>query len=114
MSDLFVSPRFPPLFPPLQIINPVLFVASTGGFQRVSRISVLKIHGDAAAHPAAEHKQASKRPPLIVSTYHKHHPLSIVAHVNDRTLLLSLLSPPDCIRSVPSISEAHTQLDGGS
>lgn len=77
ISNLFVPRGFLRSFH-LQVKNPVLLVASTGSFQRISRISVLKIHGDAAAHPAAERKQASKRQPSVFPNYHKHQPSPLV------------------------------------
>lgn len=101
----------------LQIKNPLLFLsASTCGLRTVNPESVfLKIHKDAAvAHPVSGHKHAPRTGEasvvccwvfmgflLFFFNCHKLPPLFTVAHM----LLLPLRSSPDCVRSVPSISQ---------
>lgn len=91
----------------LRIKNPVLFVASTRSFLvRYPATLFVEIHGDAAAHPVAERKHASKR-----RKHHKQQPSLIVT----LRFVLALLSPPHWSSLAQFRPSAELpQLDGGS
>lgn len=90
----------------LRIKNPVLFVASTRSFLvRYPATLFVEIHGDAAAHPVAERKHASKR-----RKHHKQQPSLIVT----LRFVLALLSPPHWSSLAQFRPSAELpQLDGG-
>lgn len=94
----------------LRIKKPVLFVASTRSFffflVRYPATVFVEIHGDAAAHPVAERKRASK------SKNHQKWKPSLIVTLR---FVLALLSPPHWSFLAQFRPSAELpQLDGGS
>ena len=112
-KDNLRSIRFPRVFLRFKWRIQYFFSASTGGFQRISRIRVFKDPMEMLLHILSQNTNRRQRGDLwyiyiFFLNIAKHHPSPLLrSRTTGRSCSHSCL-PPDCIRSVPSISEAHT------
>lgn len=114
INDQFVIPRFPPVvFPPPNLQSSTFSLHPQAVFSAYPASVFFKDPWRCCCCCCAScrwtHKTGSQNKTTFKRffQYQQHLPYPLL-HMNRRALVLSLLSPPHCIRSVPSISKAHT------